>query len=546
MAKRAVIYARFSSDKQRDRSIEDQVALCRTYCEREGFEVAKVYDDRAISGASTLNRLGWLTLMRDARAGKFDIVVAEALDRISRDQEDLAGIHKRLNFASIELRTVQDGLADDMHVGLKGLMGALYLKDLAQKTKRGQAGVVRDARHNGGRSFGYRSVATGERGRLIVDQGEVAIVRRIFENYRDGKSPRDIAAALNREGVAGPRGGVWNTSAIAGSRKRENGILQNSLYVGRIVWNRQSFIKDPETGKRISRPNPRDQWMTAEAPELRIMTDDLWEAVQTRRTARAGGQQHLARPRHLLSGLLKCGDCGSGYVVAGRDSRGPFLVCSRHRETGLCDNRRTLAMTAIEARVLEGIEKQLAAPDLIAEYVREFHRVWNELQHSSARERADGERRLKIINAELASIVDLLLTGLPARSLKERMTALEAERETIEANLAAIDRPPIEFHPNAARAYQQRVQELKVTLAGAEPENREAAMIGIRELVEKIVIRPTGAYKPVDIEIHGQLAALLRAADGSPNRSMGEVVAGVRNSTTHRLSGPMVMIRSRG
>jgi site-specific DNA recombinase len=111
------------------------------------------------------NRLGWQRVMRDARAAKFDVVVAEALDRISRDQEDLAGIPKRLRFCKIEIRTVPDGTAEEIHVGIKGLLVALYLKDLAQKTKRGHAGVIRDGRHNGGRSFGYRPVP-GQPGRL--------------------------------------------------------------------------------------------------------------------------------------------------------------------------------------------------------------------------------------------------------------------------------------------------------------------------------------------------------------------------------------------
>jgi site-specific DNA recombinase len=91
--------------------------------------------------------------------GKFDVVVAEALDRISRDQEDLAGIYKRLRFEQIEIWTVQNGVAGEIHVGVKGLVGALYLKDLVQKTRRRQAGVIRDVRHNGGRSYGYRAVA---------------------------------------------------------------------------------------------------------------------------------------------------------------------------------------------------------------------------------------------------------------------------------------------------------------------------------------------------------------------------------------------------
>ncbi len=299
----AAIYARFSSDKQSERSIDDQVALCRLFCEREGLSVVRVYDDRAISGASTQNRLGWLRLMRDANAGRFNVVVAEALDRISRDQEDLAGIYKRLRFKEIEIRTVHDGTAGEIQVGVGGLLGALYLKDLAHKTKRGQAGVVRDGRHNGGRSYGYRAVS-GQAGILEIQNTEAAIVRRIFECYASGKSPRDIAAALNREGIPGPRGGPWNASTIGGSRKRANGILQNALYNGRIVWNRQHFVKDPETGRRISRPNPESEWMTAHAPQLQFIDDDTWTRAQSRRAERGGEcKRQATRPRRLLSGL---------------------------------------------------------------------------------------------------------------------------------------------------------------------------------------------------------------------------------------------------
>src|SRR3954454_2488767 len=78
------------------------------------------------------------------------------------------------------------------------------------------------------------------------------------------------------------------------------------------------------------------------------------------------------RPKNLLSGLIKCGCCGSGYVVGGNDKRGSLLFCSRAKETGLCDNRRTVPREAIESRVLRGIAENLAAPDLVAEYVREY------------------------------------------------------------------------------------------------------------------------------------------------------------------------------
>jgi site-specific DNA recombinase len=534
---RAVIYARFSSDKQSARSIEDQIALCRAFCEREGISVTEVYEDRAISGAATVNRPGWLRLMSDARSRKFDVVVAEALDRISRDQEDLAGIHKRLTFLNIDILTLQDGKAGPIHIGIKGLLGELYLKDLAQKTKRGQAGVIRDGRHNGGRSFGYAPIV-GQPGQLSILETESAVVRRIFADYIAGYSPRDIAAKLNGEGLKGPRGGAWNASTIGGSRKRQNGILQNELYRGRIVWNRQSFIKDPETGRRVSRPNPNTEWMKVDAPELRIIDDATWEAVQQRRADRGGERAYASRPRHLLSGLLKCGCCGSGYIVSGSDKRGRYLRCSRMIETGLCKNRRTVGIDAIETCVLEGIEHHLAAPDLIAEFVREYHRAWRELRISKDRRRNDLEKRLLQVRAQIEGVVDLLVS-MRSRALEVRLGELERERDRIEGQLAEVAPEVVELHPNVALVYRKKVQDLKATLALADEGNRAEAFQAIRELIEKIVIHPTGPYKAVNIEIHGKLAALLQISKksaGKSPKSVGAMVAGVGfEPTTFRL-----------
>ena len=538
--RRAVIYARFSSDKQTERSIDDQVALCRAYCEREGLLVGEVYDDRAISGASTVNRIGLLRLMRDAGAGKFDVVVSEALDRISRDQEDLAGIYKRLSFRQIEIRTVQDGTAGEIHVGVKGLVGALYLKDLAQKTKRGQAGVIRDGRHNGGRSFGYRPVS-GQPGILEIQDTEAAVVRRIFEWYAAGKSPRYIAGALNREGVPGPRGGAWNASTIGGSRKRANGILQNELYHGRIVWNRQHFVKDPETGRRVSRRNPQSEWMTVEAPQLRLIDDDTWTKVQLRRAERGGEHQHQAtRPRRLLSGLLKCRCCGSGYIVSGKDKRGAYLRCSRMIETGLCDNRRTVGVDLIEDQVIHGIEKHLAAPELIAEYVREYHRAWTGLRDSTTQRRTNLIKRLTKLNPEIKRAVAAIMENPRSKAVKDQLRELEDKRDEIEDALSNVEPPPVvELHPNVGEIYRNKVQELRAGLDAADDDNRADAYRAIRELVEKIVIHTSGAYQPVEIEIHGQLATLLRAPNERTIRepqSMGVMVAGVGfEPTTFRL-----------
>src|SRR5262249_13150876 len=114
---RAVIYARFSTDLQNEKSTEDQIALCRAHAARRGLQVIQTFEDKARSGASVLGRDGLMRLMDAARTRAFDVVVVEALDRLSRDMEDLAGIHKRLSFFGIEIDAVHDGTADSILVG---------------------------------------------------------------------------------------------------------------------------------------------------------------------------------------------------------------------------------------------------------------------------------------------------------------------------------------------------------------------------------------------------------------------------------------------
>jgi DNA invertase Pin-like site-specific DNA recombinase len=232
-------------------------------------------------------RPGFQAMMREALQKKVDIVMAEALDRFSRDQEDTAGLFKRLTFAGVNIVTLAEGDITHLHIGLKGTMNALFLKELAEKTRRGLRGRIELGKAGGGVSFGYRivrrlesgAVSTGER-EIVPD--EAAIVRRIFNDYRTGASPKQIAKALNADGVRGPRGSLWSPSTIHGNPERGIGILHNELYIGRLVWNRQRFLKDPDTGKRVARTNPLSEWITKDVPELRIIDDEVWRAVQTR------------------------------------------------------------------------------------------------------------------------------------------------------------------------------------------------------------------------------------------------------------------------
>lgn len=140
---RVAIYSRYSSDLQDPRSIADQIAAAREHAQRQGWTIVAEFQDAAISGSSTHNRPGLAELMHTAKDRQFDAVLTESVDRLSRDLEDIAGIHKRLNHVGVKIVTLADGLVGKMHVGLKGMIASMFLDDLALKTKRGQVGRVK-------------------------------------------------------------------------------------------------------------------------------------------------------------------------------------------------------------------------------------------------------------------------------------------------------------------------------------------------------------------------------------------------------------------
>jgi site-specific DNA recombinase len=222
---------------------------------------------------------------------------------------------------------VHEGVVNTVLVGLRGLVGQLYRKDNAHKVRRGQAGCVSSKGLAGGSlAHGYAAVA-GKNGERVIVNAEAEVVRRIFPDYVDGRTPREIAHDLNKERVPPPLGRAWNALTINGNRQRCAGILQNELYVGRLVRNKVRMVKDPDTGKRQSRPNSTSDWQFAEVPSLAIVSPDLFEAAQKRRRERTHTHpSHQRRPRRMLSGLLRCGACGSGMSTNGQDKSGRVRI----------------------------------------------------------------------------------------------------------------------------------------------------------------------------------------------------------------------------
>jgi len=512
---RVAIYARYSSDLQNPRSIEDQEALCRRWCEREGHGVVATFSDAALSGASIHGRSGLKSMIAGAVERQFDVVVVESFDRVARSQSELPQVWEMLRFCGCELIAVDDGRASEISIGVRGLVGALYLTDLASKTRRGLAGKLAQGQRAGGLPYGYRPIV-GRPGEHEIDRDQAAVVLRIFRDYAEGSTCREIAAALNHEGVKPFRGRAWNASTIHGSAKRASGMICNEIYRGVIIWNRVGKIRNPQTGRKVPRVNPRSEWHRTEAPHLRIVPEELWQETAARlakaRNAHCGWKG--VPPRRILSGLLRCGACGSSLVSAGSQRGRPMARCSRSIESGDCTNSRQCRLDRIEEAVLGGLREELKNPAVIEAARRGFAEEWARLSKERSRESAAAERKLQDARREAARLVDAVAKGeMTGRMVGAKLAELEAEIDRQEARLVrATEENVVALHPATIAVYLNAVEQLAKALSASDA---KAACLKLRELIDCIVVAPrVGPGDPIHFEVRGRLAALMQPDPG--------------------------------
>ncbi|MEZ0468952.1 recombinase family protein, partial [Phaeobacter sp. SYSU ZJ3003] len=543
---RAAIYARYSTDKQKDTSVEDQIRLCRRMCEQNGWQVTEVFTDHALSGKNAL-RPGYQRLIRAAECGQIDIIVAESQNRLSRDMADSATLLKRMSYFGVRLHTAAENELDDMKVGVSGLVSTMFLRDLAQKTRRGLEGRVARGKSAGGICYGYRvkreilpdgTLSTGDR---EIEPEESAVIQRIFQDYADGLSARTIAAALNSEGVPGPQSGkgtgVWNPSTISGNIKRGTGILNNELYIGRLVWNRLTYDTNPDTGKRLSRLNPPDDWKIEEVPQLRILDDQLWHAVKTRQgevrqamnpagvLTERPRLERARRPTYLLSGLLRCACCGASYTLINKTRYG--CAGARNKGAAVCTNRATIGREEVEDRVLSGLKQRLLAPDLLAQFAEEYRKAFNEAAAGACQERQKAEASLKKVDGKIAGILKAIEDGMYHASLKAKMTELEEEKARLKALIKESPEPPaLRLHSSLSQRYREMVEDLARSLNA--PEVKREAMAELRALISQVRMVPDAdAPGGHQLELVGELAGIMASGGQNAKNPAGAELQGI-------------------
>ena len=350
-------------------------------------------------------------------------------------------------------------------------------------------------------------------------------------------SPRTIARRLNAESIPCPSGKLWTDSTIRGQVKRGTGLINNELYIGRLVWNRLRYVKNPETGKRVSRINPREEWIITEVPELRIVDDELWRAVKDRqeelteryatvieatRTARANRLNGTHRPRHLLSGLLECGACGGPYAMRGQDR----YSCSNHVMNGSCSNSRGIRRTELEERVLIGLRDHLMAPDIAGEAVRAWAEETNRLNRERSASSEAERKELAEIEKKIERIAVAIQDGAYSPTLKEKLHKLEARKAELTKRLATVPAEIPDIHPNVAGIYRRKVARLAKALGT--PEERDAAAAAIRELIDGIVLTPGAKRGQLQVTLRGELGNILEwTENGAENEKTDTPLSGM-------------------
>ena len=478
---RCAIYARYSSDRQSPTSIDDQVRSCRDFAERNGWNVsdANIYSDRELSGAGA-DRPGWVKLLAatELRPLPFDVILVDDTSRLSRNLGEIVRFTENMKFVGIRVVAVAQGVDTeneqaDVLWTVHGLVDSYFLREVAQKTKRGLIGCVESGLHTGGRCFGYENVPV-EDGvvrragdsrpvRLAVNKAEAEVVRRIFQMAADGTSLKGITKALNAEGIAPPRRregrtiATWCPSAI-----RE--MLRRDLYRGVVIWNRSQFVKRPGTNKRVRRDRPESEWRIQDHPELRIIDEELWGRVQDR--IKYTAEHHnfgrgpglmpasLSSP-HLWSGLLKCGVCGSNLVIVygGGKVGNPRYGCPQNFNRGACSNGVRITAKLLDERLWSTLHGTVLSADAIESALAEFERQLHSALSSLTDRIAELRKRNDEVEVELRNLVQLSAKCGHSPAIIEGINALEQERKAITRQLLSTDKDSLSDHIARVRAF---------------------------------------------------------------------------------------------
>jgi len=432
---RAAAYARFSSDNQREESIEAQLNIIKNFAAQNGYEIVREYTDEAKS-ARTDNRPNFLAMIRDAEAGLFDAIIVHKLDRFSRDRYDFAFYRRILRKAGVQLISVVERFDDSPEsVILESIiegMAEYYSRNLAREVmEKGMLPNARACRHNGGRPpIGYR---VNKDGYYEIEESEAEQIRLIFEMYARGEGYGAILDELARRGYLITRTGRPYSKSLLYD------ILNNEKYAGVYIYNRAAS-KNAE-GKRNNRASkPSDEIIRIPGGMPAIVSRETWERVAERmRNNRHKGARNKAKRQYLLSGKLYCGKCGGAFVAntinSGKNkTEYSYYECSAKKRTRTCD-MKAIGAQFIEDEVIKLLYSELFAPEAVNSVADEIVAYIQERDKGLSKRIKELEKQINTTEIEIRNIVDAVAKGISTDALLKRLQELEQYKADMQARL---------------------------------------------------------------------------------------------------------------
>jgi len=521
-------YARFSSDLQRKTSADDQIGVCRQHAERQGWvwQEACVYRDEAVSGTSLVGRTALKAMLEAAATTPrpFDVLLVDDSSRLSRDLRQALSIVQQLTFHGVRVVFVSQGI--DTHneqaellVGFHGIVDSLYVREMAKKIRRGQQGQLARGFATGGVTYGYRTIRIPDPNRpddvvgyrVEIEPREAAYIRQIYEWFAEGLSLSTIIAKLKEAGAPAPRGGGSRGDWRRGAVRR---LVRNERYLGRLVWGRTRSERRPVTGNKVQRPVPAEDWKTVGHPELRIISDDLWQRVQRRlqqlqpNTARPRqpgrnllrGRSGAVHGRSLFSGFLRCGQCGGSVTIV---SKHPYhgrvyayLGCTSYARNGsaVCVNRVTARVEDAEHALLAGVQAEVTRPETLAYIVANLSTAFTDAIAARPTRREALSAQREEVALKITRLVSVVEAGMATTAVLQQLRARENELTRLDAALAELDTPVTPERLTVIPSWvKQQVSDV-VNLLQDRPERvrAELSRLGIRFTVYPVVDVPEG------------------------------------------------------
>ena len=402
---KAVIYARYSSHNQREASLEQQIAECKQYAERNGYKIIDIYQDAAVSGR-TDDRPEFKRMMHDARKEKFDFIIAWKSNRIGRNMHQTLANMAKLSDYGVECLYVEEDFDNTAsgRFALRNMMNVnqFYSENMAEDITRGLLDNAQKCMVNCRLPFGYKK---GEDGKFAIDEPNAAIVRQMFKRIRSDWTISDIRDDLNSRGIKTRNGNPWSFSSF-------NKILQNEQYTGIYKY----------SGVRIEGGIP----VIIEKAEFEEV-----QKILTQKKRPRGKQRENAD--YLLTGKCFCGMCGSPMVaLAGTSKNGTkhcYYACSARRYDHTCE-KQNVPKDFLEKLVAENIREELHREGLIDGIVGAYEKVLERAKEESKINSLQAD--LDAVNKSLDNIMKAIEAGLFNEVTKARMDELIDTRRDIE------------------------------------------------------------------------------------------------------------------